>query len=77
MKLYRVRATIDVLVMAEDTFDAEYIASTEATDELTFDVVEATQSDMPDGWTPRTLVYQQSRQADDMTAAAALKGCES
>ncbi len=75
MKLYRVRATVDVLVMAEDAFDAEYVASTEATDELKFDVVEAKQTDMPDGWTPRALVYQQSRQADDMTAAEALKGC--
>ena len=76
MKLYRVRATLDVLVMAEDAFASEHLASLEATDELQLNAVEATSADMPAGWEPRTLIYQQKHNAPDMTAADALKGCE-
>jgi len=76
VKLYRVRATLDVLVMAEDAFAAEHLASRYATNELRIHAVEATQSDMPAGWEPRTLIYQQKHDAADMTAADALKGCK-
>jgi hypothetical protein len=77
VKLYRVRATLDVLVMAPDHGSACHTARSQAVDEVQTVAVLASPDDMPSLWTPSTLVYQSRYHADDMTAAEALKGCES
>jgi hypothetical protein len=71
-KLYRVQATLDVLVYADSPDEAEFVATSEAIDELTSFAVES-DGDLPSGWTSSTLVYQQGGyNVDDLTVADAL-----
>ena len=75
MKLYRVRATMDVLVMAPDHKSACHTARSQAVDEVQTVAVLASPDDMPSLWTPGTLVYQSRYHADDLTARDALAAC--
>ena len=75
MKLYRVRATMDVLVMAPDHDSARHTARSQAVEEVQTVAVLAGPDDMPSLWTSSTIVYQSRYQADDMTAGDALAQC--
>jgi hypothetical protein len=75
MKLFRVRATMDILVMAPDHQSACHTARSQAVDEVQTVAVLASPDDMPPQWTPSTLVYQSRYHADDMTAGEALAMC--
>lgn len=72
-KLYRVQATLDVLVYADSPEDAELLATSQAIDELIAFAVES-DGDLPSGWTSETLVYQQGGyDVDDLTVEDAIK----
>ena len=71
-KLYRVRATMDVLVVSTDSDTACRTARAQGLDELQATAVLAGPDDMPAGWTPKTLVYQSDYHAADLTVGEAL-----
>lgn len=74
-KLFRVRTSGAVMVLAEDAYSAERIAAREAGDDVKWtaeDVTGESPVQVPEGWTSKTLVYQTGRVDRDISLEEAI-----